>query len=176
MFSLQQLFLLPHCFCCFWQGRVTSLPWPYSVCLLKACICPWFLVILGLCFVPYFWESFHSSATLLSLSPFPVQLTPWGRTFDGLRKALASREHYFGQRSPTQSPLRLLATWSQMPALLQSAAARAVVPCNVKWWPRHEKSIQGDYLLGPHKGTRHCISYSYFLKNIWGQGRCGEAT
>lgn len=46
---------------------------------------------------------------------------------------LSSREPSFGQSSPTRSPCRQLATYSQMPALVQSTVARVMASCNVQW-------------------------------------------
>lgn len=80
--------------------------------LLEAGICPWFLVILGFCFVPSFLEPFPFFAIVFA-SCF-CAADSLGRSLNGLRRAPSSRERYSGQFSHQ-------VTSSQMPALLQSS-------------------------------------------------------
>lgn len=104
MVLLQELFLLPLLLLLLTLPP-TSSPLTTQCSLLRAGICPRLLLSLGFCFVPYFWESFHLFATLLSLSLSLYCSLPKGDDSVGSGR-LSSRTHYLGQHPPTRSPLR----------------------------------------------------------------------
>ena len=136
-------------------------------------ICPWLLVSLGFCLVPYFWESL-----LTFLLPYCLCL------FFCATHATGEDSKGSGKPSPVESEISdsvlppghlcgcLPPAVRCQPCAVSCSESDGVIYCEMVTLAReiHQRRLS----TWPSSGTRHFISCSYLWQNICGKGKCGR--